>query len=191
MTMRKSSGKKSSRQYGRVPASRQFAYHFHVVGDTLIQPFGLQRFAYLLEVGDLFVQVVFYLVDGACRTLLGGHEQVGRINAVFLEASQAQAAHRVDFLDGIDFIVPERDAQQVVRVSQVDVHRVAFHAEAAPLQVQVVPGVEAVHQFAKEYVAVQDAPPFQFNHIFVECGGVPHAVDAADGRHHHHVFPSG
>lgn len=55
---------------------------------------------------------------------------------------------------GIDFIVPECHAQEIVRIGQVNVYRIAFDPEAPTFQIQVVPSVQAVDQAAEEYVTV-------------------------------------
>ena len=100
------------------------------------------------------MQVVFYLVYGFRRTFFCGHEQVGRIDAVFVETPQAEAAYGVYLFYGIDFIVPECHAQEIVGISQVNVYSITFDPEAPTFQIQVVPGVQAVDQTSEEYVAV-------------------------------------
>ena len=63
----------------------QLAQHFHIVGHTLVQTFGFVGFTDFFKVGYLLGQIVFNLMNGAERTILGRHEQVGRINLVFFE----------------------------------------------------------------------------------------------------------
>jgi hypothetical protein len=63
----------------------QFAQHFHIVGHTLVQTLCFVGLTDFFKVGYLLGQIVFNLMNGAERTFLGGHEQVGRINLVFFE----------------------------------------------------------------------------------------------------------
>ena len=137
------------------------------------------------------MQVVFYLVYGFRRTFFCGHEQVGRIDAVFVETPQTEAAYGVYLFYGIDLIVPECHAQEIVRIGQVNVYRIAFDPEAPAIQIQVVPSVQAVDQAAEEYVTVQQFASFQFYDIIIKSRRVPHAVNTTDGRDDYNVFPSG
>ena len=63
----------------------QLAQHFHVVGHALVQTLCFVRFTDFFKVGHLLGQIVFNLMNGAERTFLGRHEQVGRINLIFFE----------------------------------------------------------------------------------------------------------
>ncbi len=102
-----------------------------------------------------------------------------------------EAAYGVYLFYGVDFIVPECHAQEIVRIGQVNVYRIAFDPEAPTFQIQVVPSVQAVDQAAEEYVTVQQFAPFQFYDIIIKSRRVPHAVNTTDGRDDHYVFPSG
>ena len=89
----------------------QFLDHLHVVLYAFLDPLRLDAVAHLLEEGNLLHQVVLDVVDGDVRLLLRGHEEVGGVEAVVLESGDAVVGHTVQFLDGVDLIVPERDAQ--------------------------------------------------------------------------------
>ena len=89
----------------------QFLDHLHVVLHALLDPLRLDAVAHLLEEGNLLHQVVLDVVDGDVRLLLRGHEEVGGVEAVVLESGDAVVGHTVQFLDGVDLIVPECDAQ--------------------------------------------------------------------------------
>ena len=156
----------------------QFAYHFHVVGHALIKAFCFQWLPYFFEIFHLFGQIVFDLMDGAECTFLGGHEEVCRIDAEFVVVHQPVSADGVDFFDGVDFVIPEHDTQQVVTVGQEDVHRVTFHAEITTVQVDVVAYIKAVDQTAQEDVAVDFLSAPDIDHIFIKVSGISHAVDA-------------
>ena len=167
----------------------QLAQHLHVIGHALIDTFGLQRFAFLFEELHLLAQVVLYLADGAQGAFLGGHEEVGGINLVRVEAPHADPAHRVYLFDAVYLVSPENHPQQVVAVGQVDVHRVALHAEVAARQVQVVAHVQTVHQPTQEHVAVERLARNDLDDVLVKVGGITHAVDARDGTDHDDILP--
>ena len=168
----------------------QFADHLEVVGDALVQALGFEEAAFALEELDLAVEVVLDLVDGAEGVLLGGHEEVGGVDAVVVEAAEGDTRYGVHLLDAVHLVAPEGDAQEVVVVGQEDVHCVALDAEVASVQFQVVAHVEAVHQAAEEDVAAESLAAGDVDGVVVEVGRVAHAVDAGHGGDHHHILAS-
>ena len=64
----------------------QFTNHLHVVSDTFVQSFRFVRFADFLKIFYLSVEVVLDLMDGGNSTFFRCHEQVGRVDAVFLKS---------------------------------------------------------------------------------------------------------
>jgi len=171
-------------------AVAQLADHLEVVGDALVQALGFEEAAFALEELDLAVEVVLNLVDGAEGVLLGGHEEVGGVDAVVVEAAEGDTRDGVHLLDAVHLVAPEGDAQEVVVVGQEDVHRVALDAEVAAVQFQVVAHVEAVHQAAEEDVAAESLAAGDVDGVVVEVGRIAHAVDAGHGGDHHHILAS-
>ena len=171
-------------------AMSQFAYHFHIIGHPFLQTFGLEWAAFVFKPLHLLVKVILYFVYGTQRGFLGGHEEVGGINLVGIELGDGNAAHRVHFLNTVYLVSPKGDAQQVVGVSQINVHRIAFHAEIAAVQVNVVAYVKTVHQASQEDIATEILALLYFDDVVVEVCRIPHAVYARNGGYHHYIFPA-
>ena len=136
------------------------------------------------------MKVVLYFVDGTQRGFFGGHEEVGGINLISVELGNSYAAQRVYLFNAVHLVSPKGDAQQVVGVSQINVHRIAFHAEIAAVQVNVVAYVKTVHQASQEDIATEILALLYFDDVVVEVRRIPHAVYARNGGYHHYIFPA-
>ena len=156
----------------------QLAYHLYVILHTLLEPLGFKRFANLQEVIHTLGQIILNGADGPFLALLGGHEQIGRIDAVKVILLNALTGKHIKFLNGINLVIPELDADCGVIIGQVYVNVLAFYAETASCQLYVISGVERVNQFAQQFVAVYAVSFAQFYDVVVEIGRVSHAVDA-------------
>ena len=126
----------------------QFANHLHIVCHALIESFRLIHFSFLLEFGHLFRQVVLNLMNSSQLALFGGHKKIGRINFVFIKSSQTDSRNRVDLFNGINFVVPKHNPEEIVAICQVNVYRVTFYAEIPAIQLYIVTHIQAVHQTA-------------------------------------------
>ena len=168
----------------------EFADHLHVVGYTLVQPARFEFLADAFEIGFLLSQVVFYLVNSLQLGILGSQEEVRRIDFVVVERSDTCTAQRVDLLDGVHLVVPKRDTEHLVGISQIDFDRVALDTEFARLRRHVIAHVQTVDQAAQKSVAVQRAAALKLDDILIESAGIAHAIDARHGRHHNHVLSS-
>lgn len=168
----------------------QFAQHFHVVGDPFVDAFSLQHTALFFEKLDLLMEVVFDFVDGTKRVLLGGHEEVGRIDLITVEGAEGDTTDGIYFLDTVYLVAPEDDTQEVVAVGQEDVYRIAFDTEIATVEIEVVTLIEAVYQAAQEDVAAEHLAPDNVDTVVVEIGRIAHAVDAGHGGDDNHVLSS-
>lgn len=136
------------------------------------------------------MEVVFDFVDGTKRVLLGGHEEVGRIDLITVEGAEGDTTDGIYFLDTVYFVAPEDDTQEVVAVGQEDVHRIAFDTEIATVEIEVVTLIEAVYQAAQEDVAAEHLAPDNVDAVVVEIGRIAHAVDAGYGGDDNHVLSS-
>ena len=56
--------------------------------------------------------------------------------------------HRVDRFDGINFIPPELHPVGLVRIGQVNIHRIAPDPEGTWFKIHFIPGVKCIHQFS-------------------------------------------
>lgn len=117
-------------------------------------------------------------MDGTKRVLLGGHEEVGRIDLITVEGAEGDTTDGIYFLDTVYFVAPKDDTQEVVAVGQEDVHRIAFDTEIATVEIEVVTLIEAVYQAAQEDVAAEHLAPDNVDAVVVEIGRIAHAVDA-------------
>ena len=107
---------------------------------------GSDRVAHIFEEENLLHQIVLDETDGSGGLLLRRNEDIGRVNFVFLERVDSVEGVRIDFLDGVDLLVPPGEAQPVVAVGHGHVHGVAFDAEMAALQIDVVAYIKRVDQ---------------------------------------------
>ena len=79
-------------------------------------------------------------------SLFGSHEQVGRINLIGVKWGDSDSCDRVYLFDAVNFIPPEGDAEQVVGISQINIHRVALDPEIATVQVDIIANIQTVYQ---------------------------------------------
>ena len=172
-------------------AVAEFANHFEVVAHAFLETLGFERFALLFEERDLRHQIVLDLMNGQVLAFFGGHEEVGGVDLVLVERTEAGSRQTVHLFDAVDLVAPEIDAQHVVGIGQKDVDRVTFHAEVAARRGNVVAGVERIDESAQEHVHRDGLPRAQQDDILIEGGGIAHTVDATHRRNDHHVFASG
>ena len=116
-------------------------YHLHVILDAFLDALRTDMVAKVVEEIHLLEQVVLNKTDGMLGLLLGSDKEIGRINLIFLEGSQAMERHAVEFFYRVYLVIPPCYAQNVVAVSHGYVHRVALYAKRATHQVDVVADV--------------------------------------------------
>ena len=136
-------------------AVSKLAQHLGVVGHTLVQAFGLERLANLLEIIDALGKVFLNLNDGAHSALLCCHKEVGRVYLVLLELGYARSCVGVNLLDALNLVVPECYAQDVVAVGEADIYGVALYAKITASQFKVVAHVKAAHKVTQKDIAVE------------------------------------
>ena len=85
-------------------------------------------------------------MDSTESSLFGRHKQIGRINLIGVEWSNGDSCNRVYFFYTINLISPEGDTEQIVGISQIDIHGVTFNAEITTVQVDVIADIQAVYQ---------------------------------------------
>ena len=148
---------------------------------------GLQRVAYLLEIGYLFHKVVLYAADGALLLLLARHKEIGGVYLVVVHHVQPVIVHGVHLFYAVYLVVPPRHAEHILAVGHEYVDGVAAHTEIAALKVDVVTHIEGVNQAAQKVVAVQLLAALDADHTVGHGGRAAHAVDARHRRHHHYI----
>ena len=86
----------------------------------------------------------------------------------------------VQFLNGVDFVIPESHSHDVLTVCREDIHRVTLHAEVASLEFHVVAHIQCAHQTAEQHVAVEHLSTPYLDDVFRQGNGAAHTVDAAN-----------
>ena len=95
--------------------------------------------------------------------------------------------HGVHLLDAVYLLVPPAYSQYVVAVGHEYVHRFPLYAETATTQFYIVADVECVNEAAQKLVAVQRLSLLYLDDVLLQGHRSPHAVNARDGRHYHHI----
>ena len=112
--------------------------HFHIILHTLFNTFGVEWFAYIVEVLDLVGQVEFYLRDGICLFVGIGAEDSCWVDVVGVKLFNHFVCHKVKRHDGIHFVAKKLNAQNIVGVSQCNIYGVTFHTETSAVEFVVV-----------------------------------------------------
>ena len=146
----------------------QFLDHLHVVFDPFLEAVGLVLLPYGAEIFALLHHVVLYHPDGLGGALLGGDEDIGRVDDDLLGAFNGHACKRVYQLQFLDGVSEKYYAAAGVGVSQVDVYRIALDPESPPLEVHVVAVVEGVHEAVQELVAADAHSAAEYDGVVVE-----------------------
>ena len=166
-----------------------FAYHFDVVIDALVKPFGFVRFAYFVQIINLLPQVERDLVDGLVDAFAGCNENVGRVDVERVVTCECVSVGRVDGFDALYLVVPENHTQNVVGIGQKNVHRVALDAKITAIQIQLVARVKPIDQLPQKVVAQHlSADPYRDAGV-VKIFGIAYAVQTRHRRYHHYIAP--
>ena len=120
----------------------QLAYHLNVIFHALLETFCLQGLAYLLKIFHALHKVVLYGPYGTLLALLGGHEQVSRVDAVEIIRVYALSGEYIELFYGVYLIIPELDADGSIVICKIDIHVLTLDAETAAGQFDVITGVE-------------------------------------------------
>ena len=136
-------------------------------------------------------QVELYLIYGTVDPLLRSNEEVGRKDTIVVQPLHGNPGERIHRFDALDLITPEDDTDDVVVVSQEDIHRVSLHPEVATVVFGcLVTRVEAVDQQTQELIPLDGLPYGDLDGGFVEVLRITDPVEAGDRRDHDHVVPS-
>ena len=168
-------------------AVAQFLDHLHIVLDPLLEAVGLVLLSDGTEILALLHHVVLdhaYRMGGA---LLGGDEDVGRVDGYFLQALYAHAADRVDDFDLFNGISEKYNPAAAVHICQVDVYRIALYPECPALEIGVAAVVEGIDEAVQELVAADTLPGLQRDGVVVEVLRVADAVETGDRGNNYHV----
>ena len=168
-------------------AVAHLTHHLHVVGYTLVQPFGFGKTVLAGKGSHLGFTVEVNLTHRCLHAFLGGHEDVGGEN---LEAFHVLGGHlgiAVKNLDAFDFVAPKDDSQHDVLVAQEHIDSVALDAECAHSQLGVAARIQGVHQTVKQIIAPDLVAYLEFDGIGSNVLGVTHTIQARHARHHHNI----
>ena len=112
----------------------QLANHLHIVRYTFLQALCFECLSLFLETVNLDSQIVLNLSHSALLCFLSSHEQVGRIDVVFIELTDALHRLWVNLLYALYLVAPVGDAKQVVGVCKSYVESVAFHSDFTTIE---------------------------------------------------------
>ena len=126
----------------------QFLNHLHVVLYTFLDALGLDGVAQLLEESHLFHQIVLNMADGEVSLFLCRHKEIGRVKLVGLKSGHALHGDSIQFLDGVYFVIPERDTKNNLTISHSYIDSVALDSETTTLQFNIVSDVKCGNQFS-------------------------------------------
>ena len=156
----------------------KFANHFNVIAHTFFQSLRFQGFSLFFEQSHLLHQIILYLANRDFLRFFAGQKQVGRIYFVLIEVGLSHPCDTIDFFYRINFVIPEVDAQHVIRVGEKDIYRISLDAKITTSRRDIVARIERVYQAFEQNVHCNALSHSQKNYIFVECRGISHTIDA-------------
>ena len=160
-------------------AVAQLLYHLHVIVHPLLQALGFQVLAYAVQVVAPLIHVALYLQQRACHILFAGEEVAGGVYHHLVEPLQPLSADGVEALEALYLVVPKADAVAEVGKRGEDVHGVAFHAEAAVGELNLIAHILPFEELHEQLVASHAVAYLQGDGAALELLGVADAVDAA------------
>ena len=172
-------------------AMPQFLDHLHVVFHPFLNALCLNGITHLVEEINLLDKIILDSPDGMLGLLLGSDEQIGGIDLVFIKRSEAVIGNSIEFLNGINLIIPPGDTQDMIAVGHEYIHRISFHTEIAPFQFNVVAHIQSINQLTEEAVTVECLSFLYGNHAVGHSHRTAHTIDTRYRRYHHHIFPAG
>ena len=159
-------------------AVSHFFDHFQIILYTLLQAFGLQRFADFLEPIDLGFQVVLDVADGLDAAFACGDEVAGRVDGDFFDFLDGGPRHRVDDGQPVHLVAEKLDADGVIRSAEEDIDRIPAHAEGSPLEIRFGPRVQSLHQLVQQAGETPGLAFADVDGLGVEIVRIPDAVQA-------------
>ncbi|OAV74381.1 hypothetical protein Barb7_02134 [Bacteroidales bacterium Barb7] len=174
---------------GAVP---QFAYHFKVEDDTLVQSFRLKGFIRLPQSFHPCAQIHIYQAEGGIEPVLGSHEEVGGIDIQFVLFVNLLPCLRTERGDALYLIPPELNAVRhpVEGFNGGEyIHRIPVSPKASAVEIYLVIGVERVHETTEQLVPLHRHPLLNMYHPFGKGGRVCHTVEAGHGGDNNHIPP--
>ena len=169
-----------------------FANPFEVVGHPQLYLFRFLHVAQFLIVEDALVKVILDVVDGFLSLLLGGHEEVGWIDFVFIVGGDGIECLHVQFLYFVYGIIEITNAQNFLIISKIYIDSLSLHTELSTLQFvgcsKVIVGIEHVHQFAAKSLLRKVLVNVDGEDVFSIAGGCTHTIDAGNRGDNDDVF---
>ena len=150
--------RRTAGQHGRVVfntlAHADFLQHFHIVVRALLDTLCLEKFAFLGEFFDLFFHFGLDLFQAFRHLFRADNIVAGRENRNMAYNILMLTGQRVKLDDAVNLVAKELYPDGVlIVVSQVDVHRVPFHAELVADKVHVVALILQFDQAAAQFIA--------------------------------------
>ena len=130
-------------------------------------------------------------MDGPQSAFLRSHEQIGGVYFIFVETSYTMSWNRVYLFDGINFVIPEHNAQQVISIGKIDIDGISFNTEIASVQLYIIAYIQAIYQSAQKNISVQQLSFFDVYNVIIKIGRISHTVDTRYGWHDDDIVSSG
>ncbi len=127
--------------------------------------------------------------DGALDDVVAGDVVRGGVDGHVLHLVAHLAGHDVEGHDAVDGVAEHLDAERLLLVGRVDLHRVAPRPEGAAHEVHVVAGVLQVDESAQHGALVHLFADLHAEDAVAVLVGRAQAVDAGHRGDHDHVAP--
>ena len=120
--------------------------HLHIVFHALLNAFGIERLADIVEVLHLVCQIQFDLANGICL-LVGIHaEDSGGVDVVRIKFLQYLLRGEIKGHDSVNLVAEELYAQDVIGIGEGNIHGVTLHTESPAGELVVVADVLGVDE---------------------------------------------
>ncbi len=94
------------------------------------------------------------LFDGIFHFLLGGDENICRIDIYHVQLFDASAAFGIKRLNRFDFIVPENNFYRMICIRGENIHCIAPDSEISARKLCFCSAVQAFHKTPEQFMAV-------------------------------------
>ena len=165
--------------------------HLKVVLHSLLQPFGLQPLANLIEVIDLLLEIVLDHTHGLDAALPRGHEVRGREDRNLIQGFNVRPGQRIDQRKGINLVTEKLNPHGLVRTSEKDIDSVSTNPERSPFEIHLRATVVRVNQMVKKPCETALLTAFHQNRLSVKILRVSNTIETGHAGDHDHVPTSG
>ncbi len=153
-------------------------HHLKIVLDPLLQSLGLQPFADLIKIIDLFFEIVLDHAHGLDAALPCGHEVRCREDRDLIQRLDVRPGQRIDQRERIDLVPEELDPHGLVRASEKDIDRVSPDPERPSLEIHLRAAVVCVNEMVEETGQAAPLSSLHQNRLGMKVFRVSDAIEA-------------